>query len=355
MKLLPSIPSIASLFLGGLAVHAQDRNATKVTPSIIFATGPEALRSNLGVQEIVEVLRSPGTANAPEGVGEASEPSSSPTKLQVSANAGIRAYRTSNVLRVDSGTSGSGVMEFSAGVSVGSDPFTVFGREVTPTLLFMNQRAYYGQFAVRGDDLEKNEDGLKGLLDYEFRMLNLGGAFALNEDWRANAAFGYDELRSFRTGQKKYHAFSPIFSISKMKPLTETSMFAVDANLRYALTKTISEYEIPGVFEDDGDNWQAGLNLTYARALGPDGRLLVLPSLGFTSTSYLNNTHSGRVDYLLTAGVSAMYSLTEYISLQGFMTYGTKSANEKGRSLLGTSSKYQNLDVGVAITGQYAF
>lgn len=353
--------------VGLLSLAAQDANVTspipappapeasggpKITPAFLFA-GPEALGSNLGVQEIVEVLRSPQTATpAPKG-GDPSDPSSAPGKLQVSTNAGMRTYHTSNVMRVQTGAQGAGVLEFSAGANLAAEPIPVLDRVVQPSFTVMLQRAYYGQFSIGDGDVQKSV--VKDILDYEFRMLNLGAAFPVTEDWQANASIAYDELRSFRTGEKKYHAFSPIFSISRMKPLTETSMVSLDANARYAFTKTISPYEIPGVFEDDGDNWQAGVNLTYARIFGPEGRLVVLPSMGITRTAYPKNQNSGRVDYLWTAGVSAMYSLTEHFGIQAFMTYGNKSANAKGRSVLGSSQKYENLDLGIAITGQYAF
>ena len=256
-------------------------------------------------------------------------------------------------MRVQSETSGSGVLEFSLGTNLGTAPVSIFGKEVAPNLTIMGQRAYYGRFSVRDDDLKK--DVVKGVLDYEFRMLNLAASTQLSENWSMTNAFEYNELRSFRTGDKKYHAFSPVLSLSRMKPLSDSSMLALDANLRYAFTKTISPYEIPGVFEDDGDNWQTGLNLTYVRVFGSDGRLMLLPSLGLSRTSYLNNDHSGRRDYLFTAGLSASYQFTEYFGLQTFLTYGSKSANATGRGLLENSSKYQNLDLGIAISGQYSF
>ena len=354
MKALPFLFALAAAILVTRpALQAQDANASQpISPTTLFG-GPEALGSNLGLQEIVEVLRTPGKANPPEKVGEASKPSSSPFRLDVTGNAGIRAYRTDNVMRVQADEQGAGVMEFSAGANLAGDPFTLFGREVKPNFLMMAQRAYYGQFSIRSGDQDKSV--VKDILDYEFRMLNLSGAFPLNQNWQANAALEYNELRSFRSDTKKYHAFSPILTVSRMKQLDDTTLLSIDANVRYAFTKTISPYEIPGVFEDDGDNWQAGVNFTYVKILGPEGRLVVLPSVGFSRTGYLKNTHDGRADYLWTAGVSAMYSLTEHFGLQAFMTYGNKSANSLGRSLLGSSQKYTNLDIGVAITGQYDF
>ncbi|MBG28394.1 MAG: hypothetical protein CMI31_00090 [Opitutae bacterium] len=344
---------VAAILATQPASRAQDANASQpISPTTLFG-GPEALGTNLGLQEIVEVLRTPGKASAPEGVGDASKPSSAPFRLDATGTAGIRAYRTNNVMRVQSGEQGAGVMELSAGANLAGDSINLFGREVKPNFLMMAQRAYYGQFSLRGGDQGKGV--LKDILDYEFRMLNLSGAFALNQDWQANTAFEYSELRSFRTGEKKYHAFSPILTVSRMKQLDATTLLSIDTNVRYAFTKTISAYEIPGVFEDDGDNWQAGATLTYVKIMGPDGRLVVLPSVGFTRTGYLKNTHDGRADYLWTAGVSAMYSLTEHFGFQAFVTYGNKSANSLGRSLLGSSQKYTNLDIGVAITGQYDF
>ncbi len=341
------------VFTGGLAVEAQDANGSKPIPSIPLLAGPEALGSNLGVQEIVEIPQAAGKSKTVKRAEDAKDPSSVPSKLKVSTTAGVRAYRTSNVMRVESETSGSAVLEFNLGANLGTAPVTMFGKPVAPSLTLMSQRAYYGQFSVRGGDLEKGV--VKDVLDYEFRMVNLAAATKLSENWSVTGALEYDELRSFRTDEKKYHAFSPILSLSRMKPLSDASMLAFDANLRYAFTKTISTYKIPGVFEDDGDNWQTGVTLTYVRVFGPDGRLMVLPSLGLTSTSYVKNDHSGRVDYLWTGGLSATYQLTEHFGIQTFLTYGNKSANAKGREKLENSRKYENLDLGISITGQYAF
>ena len=356
---MPNIALFACLLAGvsftwGLGLHAQSAGGSQAIPSMPLSAGPEALGSNLGVQEIVEILR-PAKAAAARGDGDPADPSAAPSKLKVSSNAGVRAYRTSNVMRLESGAEGSGALEFSLGLNLATDPVPVLGKEVAPSLTFMSQRAYYGQFTLGSGDLKKNDSDLKNLLDYEFRMVNLAGATKLGENWSMTGALEYDELRGFRDGKKKYHAFSPIFSISRMKALTETSMLALDGSMRYAFTKTISPYEIPGVFEDDGDNWQTGINLTYVRVFGSDGRLMVLPSLGLTTTNYVKNDHAGRTDYLWTAGVSAMYQLTDHFGLQTFMTYGNKSANAKGRKVLPNSKKYENVDVGIAITGQYAF
>ena len=59
-------------------------------------------------------------------------------------------------MRVQSETSGSGVLEFSLGTNLATAPVSIFGKEVKPSLTIMGQRAYYGQFSVRGGDLKKD-------------------------------------------------------------------------------------------------------------------------------------------------------------------------------------------------------
>ena len=105
--------------------------------------------------------------------------------------------------------------EFSLGVNLMSPSFPFLSKEVEPSLTFMTQRAYYGQFRPAGGDVEK--DNVKNFMDYEFRMINLAGASQVSKEWRVTGAVEYDELRSFRTGQKMYYSFSPIFSITKYK------------------------------------------------------------------------------------------------------------------------------------------
>ena len=136
-----------------------------------------------------------------------------PSQLVVSANAGVRAYRTSNLMRFETDPQGAGVTEFSLGVNLMTPSFPFLSKEVEPSLTFMSQRAYYGQFRPAGGDVEK--DNVKNFMDYEFRMINLAGASQVSKEWRVTGAVEYDELRSFRAGQKMYYSFSPIFSITK--------------------------------------------------------------------------------------------------------------------------------------------
>jgi len=117
----------------------------------------------------------------------------------------------------------------------------------------------------------------------------------------------------------------------------------------------ISPYVSEGVFADDGDNLQTALNITYVHSYGPDGKLLLMPNLGFARTSYKKNDHQGRVDYLFTLGASGIYQFREWLGVQTFINYSKMFTNEKGEKKLIQSSKFRAWDIGAALTGNYRF
>ena len=129
----------------------------------------------------------------------------------------------------------------------------------------------------------------------------------------------------------------------------------IDSMIKYSNTDRSIPFEAPGVFADDGDNLQTGLNFTYIHIFGPEGRLLLMPNLGLTRTSYLKNTQTGRVDYLFTFGASGIYQWKDWLGIQTFLNYSRMSTNEKGQGLLGASAESRTWDIGVALTGNYRF
>lgn len=170
-----------------------------------------------------------------------------------------------------------------------------------------------------------------------------------------------------------FDAIAPTFSIQKIVPFSPQSFLMIDSMIKYANTdrvipntilqaqaanlgvNNISPYVSEGVFADDGDNLQTALNITYIHSYGPDGKLLLMPNLGFARTSYKKNDHQGRVDYLFTLGASGIYQFREWLGVQTFINYSKMFTNEKGEKKLIQSSKFRAWDIGAALTGNYRF
>jgi hypothetical protein len=348
--------------------------------------GFQGFHSNLGLQEIVEVgvplraaapassvpltpsLPPPATGNVPPSRlspdGAPSLPSSSTGEplLNASLSAGTRMYYTSNVLRTKSNPMGSGVYEFNAGAGLGIRP-TRIGDYITliPRIDYMTQWAHYGEKRV------------KDLLGYHFSMIKGSAAIGLPADWSLGLGLEYDYLSSLSSGDKMFDAVAPTFSIQKIVSFSQQSFLMIDSMIKYANTdrvipdaisqaqaaslgvNNISPYVSEGIFADDGDNLQTALNVTYVHSFGPDGKLLLMPNLGFARTAYKKNTHKGRVDYLFTLGASGIYQFREWLGVQTFINYSKMSTNEKGETLLFQSSKFRAWDIGAALTGNYRF
>ena len=75
----------------------------------------------------------------------------------------------------------------------------------------------------------------------------------------------------------------------------------------------------------------------------------------FTRTSYVNNNHEGRVDYLFNMGASGIYQITNWLGVQTFLNYSRMNTNDKGEGLLGQSSRFKVWDFGFALNSNYRF
>jgi len=392
MKKLSFLTALsAGLLLMHSAGYGQAINSLKGQPS---RPGYANFHSNLGMQEIIEVgvpvkvgeIAQPKTAAFPasKGLGERAgketeivspkpdtdsqpgwftkseaqaEPDSVPVSntknfsgLDFSASAGLRAYQTSNVLRVDSGEQESGVLESNVGGAITRSSSKV-GEYVTmiPRLDVMMQWANYG------------DDTVSDLLDYRFTLAKASFAFSFPKDWTLTPAIEYNLLNSQSSGDRMFDAVAPSINLQKATVFDEQSILLYDVSLKYNNTdkvipfNTSSGSSIPGVFADDGDNIQYSLNLTYIKLFGEENQWMVMPSFGVTRSAYQNNTHEGRIDYLVNLGVTGIYQWKPWLGFQTFINYTNMSTNDKGEGLLLSSSSSKTVDIGAAVTGNYQF
>ena len=305
---------------------------------------PDPSPQPIGVQEVVEVEQPPSGELATE----------SESKIQFAVNGGLRTYHSSNVTRVSGPKQPATAFEVSAGANaifpeVKLNPPVL---SFTPTVTVMAQRAYFGQYKLGNQDWGKKD---ARILDYEFRLASLAAEFSAENEWKVTLTAEYDELRNFHQGSKLYNAFVPSIGLSKVFPIRKDLAVLLDTRLRYALSHTALPYKVKGVFDDDGDNLQTSLNVSLMRSMGQEGKLMVMPSLGFGRTGYLKNEMTGRADYLLLAGISASYQLNNWLSIQSFANFSHKFSNEKGEEKLEAAASFDNWDIGVALTGNHLF
>ena len=264
--------------------------------------------------------------------------------IELSSSAGLRIYRTSNVLRVKTDADASGVVETNLGVGVSHSGLGL-GRYITmiPRLDLMVQWANY------------SDNKVSDLLDYRFNLAKASLAFNFPGDWVLTPAIEYNLLNSQSTGNRMFDAVAPSINVQKATVFNERSILLTDVSLKLANTDKVVGFAAPGIFADDGDNFQSSLYFTYVQLFGDENELLLMPSMGVTRSLYLKDTHDGRIDYLLNLGLTGIYQWKPWLGFQTFLNFSKMSTNEKGEELLGSSSSSKTFDLGFAITGNYQF
>jgi hypothetical protein len=291
----------------------------------------------------------PGSRLADRWVGppqEKAEPEAGSSPVQISVFAGTRLYHTSNVLRTKSNEIKSGVWENSVGASMTTDPVKVGSYfSMIPRLDLIMQWSNYG------------EEMVSDLLDYRFGMIKGGLGIPLPGDWMLTPGLEFDVLHSQASGDKIFDAVAPSLQLQKVIGIEEDTFLMFDGMLKLSNTDRMldSNFSMPGVFADDGDNFQTTLNLSLVKTFGENGQYIFMPSLGITRSEYLKNLQDGRVDLVFSAGLSGIWQAKEWLSLQAFANYSKLSTNGKGEELLLESSSFKALDVGVSATVNHAF
>ena len=271
------------------------------------------------------------------------EPESSKA-MNFGMNAGMRAYLTSNVLRVNSDEMKSGVMETSLGASHASRPFAPGDYLIiAPRFDFMMQWANY------------QKDSVSDLLDYRFGMVKAGIDFRFPKEWSLSFGLEYDFLHSQSTGDKMFDAVAPSLGLQKIFLLGETTFMMLNGGVKYSATNKEIPFQAPGVFADDGDNLQSSLTLSLIQTFLEQSQVVLSPTIGLTNTHYLRNLHEGRNDLIFTAGISALWQAAEFFAIQLFVNYSTMSTNSIGDALLGPSSQFGALDYGASLNANYQF
>lgn len=264
--------------------------------------------------------------------------------IELSTTAGLRIYSTSNVFREKTGAEKSGVVETNVGVGVAHSGLRL-GQYLTmiPRLDFIVQWANYSD--------QKASD----FLDHRFSLAKASLVFNFPGEWVLTPAFEYNLLNSQLSGDRMFDAVAPSINVQKATVFNERAIFLTDVSFKLANTDKVIGFAAPGIFADDGDNFQSSLSFTYIQLFGDENKWLLMPSMGVTRLLYLEDIHDARIDYLLNLGVTGIYQWKPWLEFQAFLNFSNMSTNEIGEALLGSSSDSKTFDLGFAVTGNYQF
>jgi len=258
--------------------------------------------------------------------------------------ASTRPYFTNNVLRVKQDKEGAGVWENTVGGGI-AFPELKLGSYVSmiPRLDFILLSTAY----------EKMEQNMHDTLGFVFGLAKGGLTFQLPKDISLSTSVEYNHLSNLSSGKKTFDAWVPSLGINKMIAVGETAAIMVGGSLRYSRTKKVMQVSLPGTFDDDGDNFQLGLNLSYMEFLGSEGQFMLMPSLGVTRTEHLKHQKDGFVHWTTNFGFNASWQIEQWLSLD----FGTVlTFNQSNEDLTDNpGAEYEAIDFGTTIMANYFF
>jgi hypothetical protein len=269
--------------------------------------------------------------------------------FNASVFASVRPYYSQNVLRVDGGKDGSFVTEVMLGASLSARGISL-GEYVTmiPSLDLITQVAGY-------EDKEVSGLNLQDLLGYHFSLAKAGLKFQLPYALDLSLGYEYNLIRSLDTGSKMSDALAPSLRLSKSFILGESTLLMLDGNLRYSFTDRVLPYPIPGQFADDGDNLQLGFSLSLIHLFGPEEQFMIMPSLNFSRSEYVNNENDGRVDWLSYIGLNTSWQMLDWLSLDLGLSYTILRMNDEGAAMQGNFANYEGVDIGLTLMAAHQF
>ena len=265
-------------------------------------------------------------------------------KMNLSLYASSRPYWTNNALRLSDNELSSMIWENSVGGSLEAEPIVQNDYlSLIPSLDLNLQFADY------------QEELFSDLLSYRYASVRMGMRMELPRDFTAGFGLDYNILHGLEEGNKMFDAITPSVSVSKVFTVNEQTFFFASSSLRYAFTDRIINFHAEGVFPDDGDNLQMNLGLSLVKLFGENGDFRLMPSIGCTLSRYLKNEQKGRLDVVPYLSVSLGWQPIEWFGIELSGTFSGLSTNSKGRTLLGSSSRYRAMEGGLSLSAYKLF
>ena len=187
------------------------------------------------------------------------------------------------------------------------------------------------------------------LLNYRFGLVKGGIAFGFPDNWSVGTSIDYNTLNNLETGDKSFDSISPSVSLQKIFPTSETSFFMFDTMVRWSNMDTTVSFPAAGIFPDSTDKHQFSLSVTYIKILGAEQEWTIMPRVSINRTNYTKDPNTGRLDYLFNGGLSAIYNLNDWFSVQGFGTYNKMNSDDD------TVPDFKAFDIGMSMNANFRF
>ena len=264
--------------------------------------------------------------------------------MSFAAFSSTRPYYTNNVLRVHQDEEGSGVWENMLGGTI------TFQKLELGSYISMVPKLDFIFLSTAYENMDFNVDETLG----SFMGLVKGGiSFELPREITLNTNFEFNHVRNLSSWGKILDAWVPSIGISKIFGIGETNALIASASLRYSMTQRALPLSLPGTFDDEGDNLQVGISLSYIQFFGTEGQFMLMPSLGLLRTEYLNHDKEGFIHWTANVGLNASWQIKEWLSLD----FGTMlTFNQSNENLSeNPGAEYEAIDLGTTVMTSFSF
>jgi outer membrane receptor protein involved in Fe transport len=165
--------------------------------------------------------------------------------------------------------------------------------------------------------------------NFELSSLFLAANFSFKENWNASLGLDYNRIlfqkREWDLAQRPldpsnwtegYVEYKPTWSLSRNIALADKLSLSVSYSGAYHFSRTDPTIGDVEDFRKIGDNLENGVSMSLL--WGPVEKLLLIPSFRFTHYNYTQSQRLGghRQDRTMSPNLSALYSLTERVSLR---------------------------------------
>ncbi|MBT3666698.1 MAG: hypothetical protein HN548_04400 [Opitutae bacterium] len=309
--------------LFGLPVFSQDTNSSVALPSDFFAGALESAKSSddeLGTQRLVEVKSSELTPSL---------------SLSTSFKYVNNPEKNSVITRKRDGTT----LDLSLMLMMGLGEYGI-GDDIlaTPSIMLMHMRTYNDPVRDFGDEMR--------LFDVDVQIAGLTIPFVLPDDYTLSIGSTYVRPLSFRDNNKQI-SFSntPSISLSKILPLENGDILSIASGFSYTLSNgdtldeslassglpasLITSIVTPSALSASPFDLQNGIthsaSISYIKTL--TDKITLTPSFNYSKMYYDQGSNDGREDTTYIAGVTASYSVNDWLNITSLANFTSKETN----------------------------
>ena len=208
----------------------------------------------------------------------------------------------------------------------------------TPSLMLMHMRTYNDNVKDYGSEMQ--------LYDVDVQIAGLSIPFVLPDDYTLTVGSTYVRPLSFRDDYKQL-SFSntPSISLSKIVPLENGDIISVATGISYTISKgdTLEESLSSAGLPDElissivtaaatsaspfdlQNGTTHNASISYIKTL--TDKLTITPSLNYSKMYYDKGSNDGREDTTYIAGITASYTITDWLNLTTLANFTSKETN----------------------------